>query len=596
MLKIKAFPNDGKLRRVEWLGPLQPLRGGGTLPKMHVHLAPVQRSILAGEPAAQIDEVDQAVAQTAAQPQRASLLTTDLPLVKQGSLWAGRTLYRHPDLLRPLTFTVTPKQTSLVDALGETRAAHGVVSIEALLTAHLSELAALRARESFAVAILRAHADYELVLIPCTVLLQACFGTSGYTLACLLHGELHRLVDPRSNFTDPQRLTFLLELRQYLRAEEAPLLATLLADPLAARQYERMRSYLVLQNAKAQTVPGDVGLQVRLGWPFSNPAELQVRGISVPLSESPPGRRAFVVEQIEEISTKLVFDELQIALPREYVSPEGDDEALPIVAMRSKQEVELPEPLQLSDDTPDPVFKERIVPFFGALRPLKLRTRKVTNEQAQRVRMSRLPGAPSRTPGGDGSTARSDQSHESSVAVNTQQEQLPEVPLALDYFLDTLDHLRKLGHAFETIAVTSSHRSHTTRDEVINFYPRDIVGRTSWHMTQDANGLRPRAYVVAQLINTRGWHYLVELERKDTAKLSVAYLQPSRPEPLDPQLICEFMVDLARDGMGWRRGVWFEHGDLDTIRHQVAHGVESFARSIIRHMRLADLADDGLTA
>lgn len=284
-LKIGAFPDDNAPWRIDVLGALtQPGTTQGQ-PRIDVHLSELLRG--SGDPLKRPSLVEPGNHKTL------SLNVDQIALLKQGSVWLDGT--RRPPNVSPPSreLRVNARQFSFIRL-------DGAVLIDGieqpLITPsryRIGNAAFGAAAGAWLAVAYNPTPALEFVAIPCTTIFQRCAATSSAAVRRLIFGQLDKVIDPSSGLVADDRTTFLAELFNEFRDDEAATIANLLVDPVGRAEYARLRSTLM-----TGSVNTDVGGKsrsksyIKFGLPFSNDVDMTVIGKSMAFSTPRTGQEA----------------------------------------------------------------------------------------------------------------------------------------------------------------------------------------------------------------------------------------------------------------------------------------------------------------
>lgn len=426
----------------------------------------------------------------------------------------------------------------------------------------------------------------RFVAIPSTVLFQHCVATSPKAIRRLVYGQLDKIIDPRCGFYANKPDTFYVNLFKDFRDGEAPALANLIADPVGRREFKRFRNALVAQSANfdRSRTGSQPGAHIKFGLPFSNPAEMKVRGKFLPFKvkrgEQVVKLWGFLVTEIVDLKVRLAFD--QLVIDRKNSGKQGanaDDPELPFAfGPTVKEPTTEAEPVQPITSALDPAanLESLSLAACGGFHPIGLTV--ITQEkEVQQYQAWPIVTTNGEEFTGTGTTGDLSGTSSGLAEIDLEPEPTPKCPVTLEQFLETLALLATRNLPFTTLIVSNVHRK--VGSHAVNYLPRRIKNVRSWHLTTDDPRAAPRGYVVAELNRGGAWHYLVELERKGAEALALAYIRHAAGKQIERRQLQYFMVDVAREN-GWSAVDNYKQWVYQSIRHTPSRGPSAFANAI----------------
>jgi hypothetical protein len=434
--------------------------------------------------------------------------------------------------------------------------------------------------------------EIRFVVIPSTVLFQACMATSPKAIQRLVFGQLGSIADLEdSGFFQQSPDTFRITLFKDFRDSEAPTLASLLADPVGRAAFRGFRQTLIAEsvNFDRSRSGGSPNTHIKLGLPFQNPAYLKVRGKFLPvqdrLPQGSPQQWGFLVTEILDLHVRLVFDQLVIDRKNDGKKGENaDDQDLPYAFKPSTEEASVPtDPLLPVTSAQDPIqFLDKLsLEASAAIHPIGLERIFEPKDVQQYRAWPLVAGNPVEH---DGSGATGDPSGEAQgpAELDIVLGAPPKFPVSLEHFLQTLEGLEDKGLAFRTLAISSARRQ--VGKHTVNYMPRNIKGVRSWHLAAEGANPIPRGYVVAETKRGDTWHYLIELERKGKETLAVAHIRHHAGAQIEEQRFHYFMNDVAKAN-GWTAVEGYKMWVYQPIRHTPSRDLGSFVTHIYTKLR-----------
>jgi hypothetical protein len=365
-------------------------------------------------------------------------------------------------------------------------------------------------------------------------------------------------------------------------------MANLKADPVGKDEFRRFRNALVTssvnQNA-AQSRPNPA-THIKLGLPFSNPVEIRAAGKFLPFDSGGATVWGFLVTELLDLRTRLIFD--QLIIERKNDGQKGSNAGSPDLIdawnVKPKEPVESEDPSKVTSAGEPVDFLEQLcLEASGDFEAEGLRVIK-DPKLVQQYRSCLKSGHDDPEHNGQSTTGDPVASVEGPAPLNLSTSQAPRIPVTLDDFFDALNELAKLGHAFDTIAVSTVFRQREVGSGIVNFFPRLMKNVRSWHLASDQPNAPARGYVVAEQNRGGIWRYLIELERKGQEALSLLYLRDHAGNRIDPRIIYQFMRKVAEEN-GWSgaedqyRQWVFQH-----IKHKPGKGPVVFAQVIAQKL------------
>lgn len=235
-----------------------------------------------------------------------------ISVLKSGYVWLDQVRLPHRTRPKQVSLTIEDAQIELLN-FGSSIEVNN--KIEALVPAYRHRLSpeSWKGLASSWVAVIKHPTPkIEYMVIPSTVIFQKCLATSSVAVRKLIWGHLHRIVDSPRKVEEIKDLeVFFVEVYKNIRSDDAYAYATLYADPVGEREYARFRNNLVINsvNDDRSRTPRPPPTHIKFSFPFSNPITLIVEGKFLPIASHGQDKHwGFLVTEITELSTKLVFD------------------------------------------------------------------------------------------------------------------------------------------------------------------------------------------------------------------------------------------------------------------------------------------------
>lgn len=428
----------------------------------------------------------------------------------------------------------------------------------------------------------------NLLIIPSTVIFQKCFVTSPKAVRRLIYGQLEKLIDPDSwGFVEDDLSAFYINLFKDFHDSEGAALANLVADPIANREFKRLRKTLIVESANSFYGKSLTHLKVSL--PFSNSVQIKARGKYLAFETIRNGvitkEWGFLATELTGLKTKLIFKSLII--DRKNNAKKGtnaNDPNLPETWTNNNTTPIHPEDTTLitSNDDPDGNLDKLIFEVSGNFDAEDLEI--IYHEKDVQKYRGRPKIDPTESEfNGTGTTGDSSSGTTGTAETDLAPTQTPNIPIDLDYFFDTLIILEKKGFSFRTIIVSKQFTKRTTDGGIVNFLPRLIKRVRNWHLCTDDESAPPRAYVVAEIMQNGVWHYLIELQRRKNVAIGLLHFRDHSGNRIDRERIEQFMIDAMREN-GWSAQEFYRSWIFQSINHISKNGAESFASLIVRKL------------
>ncbi len=579
-VQIQEFRFNDRPWRLDWLGRIDYSGSSQSEPRILAYLSelrPVPGKLLSNDSLAESRE------------QRVvPIKIGQLPLLKIGSMWIDGVSHPPPQPHDEVDLVLQHDQIDLVRFDGN-------VEIDGestpVLSARRYRIGANASRElagSWIAVAYNPTSSLQFVAIPSVVLFQTCAATSPKAIRRLVFGQIDKIVDPEHGFYRDQPDTYYVNLFKDFRDSEAPALANLVADTVARAEFRRFRDSLVVQSANFDRSRGGSHPEthIKFGLPFSNPVKLRVRGKFLPLEIQRDGKKlwGFLATEIVDLEARLVFDKLVV--DRKNSSQQGENAGDPDLPYAFGPTVKNPvaevEPVQPLTSALDPASNLEMLSLeaCAGFRPVDLtlvsEAKAVQHYQAWSV-VSPEDGSDF---GGQAATGELQGTSSGLAEANVDPQPTPNFPVKLDAFLKALAILASKDMRFTTLVTSTTHRK--VGEHVVNYLPRRIKNVRNWNLTSNDPPAVPRGYVVAELQRGGVWHYLIDLERKDSKKtgsLALAYIRHHAGERIEPSRLGGFMVDVAKES-GWNAIEFYKQWVYTPIRHTPSRGVEAFASAI----------------
>lgn len=511
-----------------------------------------------------------------------------ISVLKSGYVWLDQVRLPHRTRPKQVSLTIEDAQIELLN-FGSSIEVNN--KIEALVPAYRHRLSpeSWKGLASSWVAVIKHPTPkIEYMVIPSTVIFQKCLATSSVAVRKLIWGHLHRIVDSPRKVEEIKDLeVFFVEVYKNIKSTDAYAYASLYADTVGKREYDRFRNNLIITsvNDDRGRTPRPPPTHIKFSFPFSNPINLTVEGKFLPIaSPSQDKRWGFLVTEITELSIKLVFDIL-IAHRKNSgkkgqnaTDPDLEEIAWPAPGAGAKEmEGRVDAPLNSGED---PLFglEKFCMEEAGGFKAIGLKLQDDPKLTQKYRRKKILPGSGE----ANGILTTGDPRHgdkgASELDIEAQEELY--IPLTLNDFFETLAYLRDKNYLFESISVATLSR----QDEfgnIVNFLPRTIKGCRSWHLASDFPKVVPRGYAVAILYFAGVWHYFIELERKGTEAHTLAHIRVANGLPIERRSIGIFMKEVAEEN-GWSASDARPEWIFKRIKHSPLKGPEWFANKLIK--------------
>jgi hypothetical protein len=577
-VRIEEFPKNGNPWRVDGIGKIiypSSLRSEPLVPVYLSELKPDYKDAFTSESITGKGFV-------------AHIKVGQIAILKSGYVWLDQV--RLPHKMRPKQVLLTIKDTQ-IELLNFGASIEINNKIEALVPAYRHRLSpeSWKGLASSWVAVIKhPMPKIEYMVIPSTVIFQKCLAISSVAVRKLIWGHLHRIVDSPRKVEEIKDLeVFFVEVYKNIKSEHAYAYATLYADPIGEREYARFRNNLVINsvNDDRSRTPRPPPTHIKFSFPFSNQIDLTVEGKFLPIASSNQNKRwGFLVTEITELSTKLVFDIL--IAHRKNSGTKGQNASDP-----NLEEIAWPAPasgakeLDGSVDMPlnsgeDPLLdlEKFCMEEAGGFKAIGLKLQDDPKLTQQYRRKKIIPGS-GETDGTltTGDPRRGDNGA-SELDIDAQQELY--MPVTLDDFFETLAYLRNKNYLVETISVVASSRQDDFGN-IVNFLPRTIKGCRSWHLASDYPTVIPRGYAVATLYFAGVWHYFIELERKGAEAHTLAHIRVANGLPIERRSIGIFMKEVA-EANGWSASDARPEWIFKRIKHSPKKGIKWFANKLIK--------------
>lgn len=429
-----------------------------------------------------------------------------------------------------------------------------------------------------------------LLVIPSTVLFQACMATSPVMARRLLFGELNQILDEECSFVADEPGTLKVTAAKEIRSkEDAPAAANIMVDPVAGEAYKMMRQHIVAAQVNFMGHEQDLdGVNICLGVPFSRKFHLTVSGKPLAFQGADATNPAqvawgFLVTEIHSLQVPLPFSKLVVE--RKNSGAQGanaNDEDLIEAWPAAKPTAVKPTPPDqpvTSEGEPSSKIGEISAYITGSFTPLNL---EVIHEPklVQRYRSARLVKAT----GVDFENLATTGEPISSggiASLGTKQTQAVNTPLALEQVLDAISILNDQGINIRTIAVGPISRT-DDKSRTINYFTNPHRKGRSWRHIFGEDYLRTRGFVVGELYKGGVWHYLIDIEHKRPGELSMLCLYAEDGARIATRSLHIFMESVAQAN-GWRAQDHYTNlWRFQSIRH-AQKNAKGLAEIIERH-------------
>lgn len=508
-----------------------------------------------------------------------------ISLLKMGSVWREGIARPPGKPLRTKDFVLHADQLSFVRFDGAI-AIDGVAQKPLAQERYqLGELASKRASGAWLAIAHNPIPGVAILAIPCTSLFQKCAATSSKAVSRLLLGEIETIIDPSLAFLKHEPGTLYVEMFKDFADSEAKAIANLMVDPQGKFEYERLRRALAVQsaNSDANLVRRSPAAHIKFGLPFSNPVAMKTQGKPIKFAFQKGGKTVeewgFLVTEITSLTAQLVFEKIVIGRKNDSSKGQNSDDA-------DLREFSVPLRAQITLDG-------SVLPIDSSLEPsrnleaicleaggnFEAKDLVVEGRLKEVQRYKSLPRFRAGSEfSGAGSTGDPHGSDTGNIEVNIDPKEPPRVPVTLAEFFKALTLLRTKGLEFRTIATSPSSWTRPEDGMVMNYWPRFIQPRLSWHLMGKGKDSAVRKYVVAELKRGGTWHYLIEIERKGPP-LSLQHVRSADGSAIDKRELHRFMVRVAIEN-GWSAKDFYRHWVFSRVIHPSSDRAEGLAKAI----------------
>lgn len=577
-VRIEEFPKNGNPWRVDGIGKVIYPSSLRSEPLVSVHLSELKPDY---KDAFTSDAIT-------GKGFVAHIKVGQISVLKSGYVWLDQVRLPHKIRPKQISLTIEDAQIELLNFSASIEINNKIEALVPSYRHRLSPESWKGLASSWVAVIKHPTPKIEYMVIPSTVIFQKCLATTSVAVRKLIWGHLHRIVDsPRKVEEIKDLFVFFVEVYKNIKSTDAYAYASLYADTVGKREYDRFRNNLIITsvNDDRGRTPRPPPTHIKFSFPFSNPIDLTVEGKFLPIASPNKDKRwGFLVTEITELSIKLVFDIL-IAHRKNSgkkgqnaTDPDLEEIAWPAPSAGAKEmEGRVDAPLNSGED---PLFglEKFCMEEAGGFKAIGLKLQDDPKLTQKYRRKKILPGSGE----ANGILTTGDPRHgdkgASELDIEAQEELY--MPLTLNDFFETLAYLRDKNYLVETISVVASSKQDDFGN-IVNFLPRTIKGCRSWHLASDYPKVIPRGYAVATLYFAGVWHYFIELERKGTEAHTLAHIRVANGLPIERRSIGIFMKEVAEEN-GWSASDARPEWIFKRIKHSPQKGAEWFAAKLIK--------------
>lgn len=577
-IQIKEFAPFEGIWRLDWLGRIVPRGVEGPVPRIAVHLAELQPTFR-----------DPLSNSSLAQPHRTVQVLVDvglLTLLRIGSVWHNGFQILAPKELARDTQVVHWQSFQLIRLDGHIELSGRKVPLLPPFRHKVGGSDYRDIAKSWAAVAISSDPNNrtQILIIPSTVLFQSALATSPAATRLFIHGQVDKIVDTDYGRIADEPNTFRINLFKNFKDAEGPRIANLLADPVATREYRRMRAHLIASSVN-HIGAGEPKLHICFGMPFSNEATLRLAGKPIPFGGERDGLDTtvwgFLATQILALDVPLVFS--QLVIDRKNNSLKGaNSESEDLEDAWFTKPLETPasdgsDQTLTSEEAPGEQLDNIAIQAADVFTPVDL---EVLNRDKDVQRYRSCKQLPLNNEPFNGLLSTFDAQGESGTApADVIPVKEPVIPVTLQHLFDALDVLARDGLIFETVAVSPSHQKREADGRIVNFFkPNDRRAR-SWRRMSTSIG-HTRAFVVAAVHIGEVWHYLIDIEHKRAGELSMLLLRSDNGSQIATKRLDYFIEAVAKHN-GWQATEDFSsYWRFTTIRHAKQRGPEALARQI----------------
>ncbi|WNB77187.1 hypothetical protein [Methylomonas koyamae] len=303
--KIKEFPDDGRIWRVDWFGGVERNEQVPSEPKIQLIISPV------------VDESDFAASRAVnhAERQVISIGVGQLPLVTIGSLWqnrrrlistAGRTTLFN-------NLEISPEKVRVIKS-------DAIIDGTPLIPKRYHQIGTGLSAKCLAV---EWQGDHYGIIIPVAEIIRFYYATSTDLAKAIFFGDfrhnLTAIVNPAECGFNPVERQCILKLRKEFSDSDAFIIGRILNSPEALASV-----HLVHDSLLKYAVQGKSRAYPESNFPFSGITNLRVRLKPIPTSEDKKWR--YIVFALEHCTGHFPFDSIICDRDNSNLRPEdGDD-------------------------------------------------------------------------------------------------------------------------------------------------------------------------------------------------------------------------------------------------------------------------------
>ncbi|MBV1775074.1 hypothetical protein KSF73_05025 [Burkholderiaceae bacterium DAT-1] len=572
--KIREFPDDGRIWRVDWFGGVERNSQVPSEPKIQLIISPVVDGV-----------ADYAATSAVIHEERRSISigVGQLPLVTIGSLWRSRHCLVE-NAGKTKTFDNLGISTETVRLIKS----DALVDGDSIIRKKYHQIGAGLATNCLAI---EWQGDPYGIIIPVAEIIRFYYATSTDLAKAIFAGdfrhELDTIVNPAECGYIEQEKRCILKLRKEFADADAWIIGRVLNSPEAFNG-----AALVHDSMIKQAVQSKPRLYPEVAFPFSGETNLRVR---MKAMKTPDEKRwRFIVFALEHCSGPFPFSAITCYRDNSNLRPEEgkdlpDDQKEPAYPVRWPSGKDVADGELQSDDEPSYNIHSAIIDLpeerFGALDGMELE--KPGKEMchyfsASTVRPLALPTEVLGT--GDGTYADNGVTPTSAETRHVRQEAMP---ASFENFEAMVKHLNGLPECQARIR---------PRSDTIAYIPLTKPHK-AWQWSYLDSGMKQRrAVAIADITSEQQVCSLIEFQWREGESFKLAMVSLPSGARVGDELMCLLLRVLAKKDGRWESAKPLLAGvNLATLKHTWP-SIEAFADAVISkiNVELQSLGSNGL--
>jgi hypothetical protein len=414
------------------------------------------------------------------------------------------------------------------------------------------------------------HPTIKTIIFPCSTFFKFFFASSPKAINKLFFGQLGKIIDLQTSYYDEQEKSVFLMLHKNFKKDEAEILANIIADPVAEKEYKRFRSNLMknhLEFKSGEALRNNTFMKMSL--PISVPVQLKLHGKLMHVGQFNSGNLwALLVTEIRDIKVKAVFERIIYDSKNNNKKGENSDDPdlieMSYGSFKEQPKKQVEKITATSNDSPNENIEKSIFSIENKFHVTNLEIVDNPKIVQQYKNKKGIQSEIEIEHSGESSTGMGSPS-ESRGANFLDQSSYPPPSLfgSFDLISDVVAYIRQEGGTVNCLTTSKEYTLY--KNITLNQLPRKIKNVYTWHLSSENIG-HTRSYVVLEFFTNGIWHYAIEMEPKDGYALSILRIRHANGEKLKSDFFQRFMIDVTRNH-GWRVQIYYKYLLFSTRKH-----------------------------